>query len=201
MKLSWHYIVILLLIGVIILQHQCSTGHDCPEVTEHSDTTIVPGDFFLDLIAEKDTVKEDTTIYKWRTREVPADIDIDTPAIVEDYLATRYYSDTFQEDSNFMAVVEDSVRNNRIVHRRFKHQNKREKKIITNTTEIKNKPRNQLYLGLEGGGNSQQFDFGPAIDLKTKDDNLFGYNYKIQTETHWFKAQTTFQELNNLINN
>jgi hypothetical protein len=99
--------------------------------------------------------------------------DIDTAAILADYFRKYYYSDTIYRDGNFMAVVRDSVSNNRIVYRAFDFQNLRPTAIYT--TNIRHQEYNipPFGIGVEGIFNSQRFYVGPAVYYMTRNHQVF----------------------------
>lgn len=92
---------------------------------------------------------------------------VDTVAILRDFFATRYYSDTNRVQYGDI-VVEDSVTQNKIKFRR----------VLTNFSipqvhqEII-KPVNQFWFGLSAGSNGQTIGIGPEILLKTKLDKMY----------------------------
>lgn len=55
-------------------------------------------------------------------------------------------------------------------------------RINTHTTSILHK--NQLFIGLEAGGNETQFNLSPKLSLKTKKDFIYSYRYGLIDKTH-----------------
>jgi len=127
MKVNNHLItlLVLLLAGFVtgsLVTRSCVRSDDTPGTITVTDTTyitrIVPGDSVLVTYIREVPVPYyiDTVIYIYR------DIEIDTPAIVQEFFRMKYYIDTVYEPDNFMAVIKDSVNFNHILYSRDRHQ-------------------------------------------------------------------------------
>jgi hypothetical protein len=88
-------------------------------------------------------VYRDTGSTRWRDKP------IDTGAILREYFTRNYYRDTITDDTSFLAIIEDTVTENRIIYRQYWHQNLRPKVINQYTTTIHS--GTGLYLGAGTG--------------------------------------------------
>lgn len=134
----------------------------------------------------RDTIYQDTIIYKWRkgdsiphlvidTLEIPI---TDTFYVLNDYNSIRAYSDTIRIDSSTF-VVDDTISQNKILSRGFTAN------ISTRTIKTKEyfvqKAKYGLYLGIRG---SFRQDNGlevlsPGFMLNAKNKALIGLNIDI----------------------
>jgi hypothetical protein len=96
--------------------------------------------------------------------------DVDTAAILQDYFAKVYYSDSLQTEYGTV-TVEDTITENRIQVRRWATNFKIP--TITKTITQSVKPRNQLYAGFSGLFG--QTNIGAEINLsfKNKRDQVY----------------------------
>jgi|11BtaG_2_1085332.scaffolds.fasta_scaffold51294_2 hypothetical protein len=107
-------------------------------------------------ITKWDTIKVDSIVYqpkwktRWRTNWDTVDVNVDTSAILDDYFAKYYYSDTLGLDTLGTIVVEDTITENKI-HSRVVHPNILQRTITVDRTEILNP--NEFYLGGGVGSN------------------------------------------------
>lgn len=90
--------------------------------------------------------------------------------LYKDFFAINYYNDTLKNDTIAFISLQEKVSQNQVQSRSFVYQN-RQPTVINTTTKIINKPKNQLYIGLQGGVNN----ISPGIMLKTKK----GYQIKL----------------------
>jgi hypothetical protein len=134
----------------------------------------------------RDTIYQDTTIYRWKkgdsilykiidTLEIPV---TDTFYVLNDYNSIRAYSDTIRIDSSTF-VVDDTISQNKILSRGFTAN------ISTRTIKTKEyfvqKARYGLYLGIRA---SFRQDNGlevlsPGLMLNAKNKALIGLNIDI----------------------
>ena len=134
----------------------------------------------------RDTIYQDTIIYKWRkgdsmphlvidTLEIPI---TDTFYVLNDYNSIRAYSDTIRIDSSTF-VVDDTISQNKILSRGFTAN------ISTRTIKTKEyfvqKAKYGLYLGIRA---SFRQDNGlevlsPGLILNAKNKALIGLNIDI----------------------
>jgi len=113
-----------------------------------------------------DTVKKSDTVPR----------DVDTSAIVADYLRTRFYKDTVG-DSTMRAIIADSVRANRIVDRKVAMKNLRSTQIDKRTI-VEPKPRKANILAgafLHNAGQAEQpLRVGPQVMVSTNKGHVIG---------------------------
>jgi hypothetical protein len=164
-------LLVILVTGItlgVLFVRSCQKPGVGNTITDTTYTTrIIPGDSVLSEIQVHVPVPVyiDSIIY------LPANID--TALILSQYFNRLYYVDTIYREGNFMAVVKDSVSNNRIVYRAFDFQNLRPTAIYT--TNIRHQEYNipPFGLGVEGIFNSQRFYVGPAMYYMTKNHQVF----------------------------
>lgn len=177
----------LLLLVIWLLFRQCGPAHPEGSVTVLRDT--IPGDPYpVEVPRYVPTVRwerlADTPVL-----ETPAHAD--TAAIIRDYLVTRFYRDTLKNDTSMLAVVEDSVRGNRIVGRKFTYQNRRPTAV--NTTIIQPPRREALvrvYAGVFAGysAKTQQLLVGPEVSVALRPGPIFRYGYDVAGNSHLVSA-------------
>jgi hypothetical protein len=164
MKFKFEYIVIALLAVALLLQRQCSSSHDIEKVVTKVEIKY-------------DTIEHETPVYypKWKTRtEVDIDtftVPIDTMAVLRDYYAKYYYSDTTGTDS-VQIVINDTISTNKIASRKVNFR------VIYPTVTITRelyKKETQFYYGFGIGGYTKGLTYiGPEVMLKTKANNAYG---------------------------
>lgn len=167
------WFIILALLVVIAIQHECSNQHQ-PHVSQ---TILI--DTVIDTIVNHSTsyypkfIYCDTGSVKWLSKP------IDTASILSDYFSRILYIDTLQNDSDAFVVIVDTISRNRIVYR--------QKKItlfprqITKTVFIKsaNMPSRQLFIGAQVVYNPLRYGFSPSILYKTKKGSTISLSYDI----------------------
>jgi hypothetical protein len=139
-----------------LLKHKIDTF-----VVEHTQIKYKKGqDIYHETIVEKNV-------------EVPVYIKADTEIILKDYHSKVLYKDRLVlNDGLGIVEITDTISKNKIIGRRWNAQiNER---TITDTKIVKELPKNQVYVGVQGlAGNSTAL-VGPQLTLKTKKDNLYG---------------------------
>ncbi len=103
-------------------------------------------------------------------------VDVDTTAILKDYLAKVIYKDTLKLDDGLgIVAVTDTIHKNRILGRTFTANVK--ERIIKEELIVKEPARTQLYYGLNGGFNKADVvsSVGAGLMLKTKKDKLYQF--------------------------
>lgn len=76
----------------------------------------------------------------WKTQP------IDTFNILSQYFDKYLYTDTFKKDSDFVAILQDTITQNRIIGRKFWHQNLKESMIVTKTVTT-TEPLPKIFIG------------------------------------------------------
>lgn len=186
-NLPWLLAMAFLVVIFILLFRTCGNNPDSHIVVIHD---TIPGD---PLPIEKPVyipkpVYIDTGSIKWLSGEP---IPTDTSEILKDYFATRFYSDTLNNDSSMLAVVNDSIRANRIVSRKFTYQNRRATAI--NTTIIQ-PPKKESLIKVYGGAfagysvKSNRVIVGPELTLALRQGFIGRYGYDIAGNGHVVSA-------------
>jgi len=101
-------------------------------------------------------------------------IDVDTAALLKDYLAKVIYQDTLTlPDSLGFIAVTDTIHKNRIEGRTFNAKVK--ERLVKETLIVKEPAKAQLYYGFNGGFNKEDVvaNIGAGIIYKTKRDKLY----------------------------
>lgn len=102
----------------------------------------------------------------------------DTPAMVNDYLLVKAYSDTLRINTDNNVYIQDTISQNKIIGRSFIAQISEKTIYITKT--IERQPKNELYIGLIG-------------DIRRIDNIIgvgVGFNYKKQNESYILNLTT-----------
>jgi len=101
-------------------------------------------------------------------------VDVDTTAILKDYLAKVIYKDTLKLDDGLgIVAVTDTIHKNRILGRTFTANVK--ERIIKEELIVKEPAKNQVYYGFNGGFNKADVvsHVGAGVILKTKKDKIY----------------------------
>jgi len=178
--LSIQNIAIVLLIGLLFLQRECS---HCPELpvpvntrTEvwHYDTT-----YYTTQVAVPYPVEKLVPV------EVP--VNVDTSAVVDEYFKRNVYRRVLKDDTLAFIALQDTVSKNSLGRSTLTYQNRKPTQIITNTTTIYAKPVNKVFVGPAIGASLDgNILIGASAMLLTKRDHA----YQITVEP-WDKSLTT----------
>jgi hypothetical protein len=114
-----------------------------------------------------DTIFRDTTIY------VDGTIDIDTNAILKDYMAKAVYLDTLHMDSLGYIAVRDTIQKNSIFSREYKASLKYP--VISKEMIVTPPKRLSIYGGITPAFDPRSFVNSITVNLlvKTKQDRIF----------------------------
>jgi hypothetical protein len=114
-------------------------------------------------------------------------IDVDTVALLHDYLAKYVYKDTLHlPDSLGEVSLIDTISKNKILGRTFNAKVKQRE--IKETLIVKELPKTQVYYGFTGGFNKVDVvsNIGAGVLIKTKKDKIFqlglGVSNKVGTD-------------------
>jgi hypothetical protein len=101
-------------------------------------------------------------------------VDVDTAALLHDYLAKYIYKDTLHlPDSLGEVSLIDTITKNKILGRTFNAKVKQRE--IKETLIVKELPKTQVYYGLTGGFNKADVvsNLGAGLLIKTKKDKIY----------------------------
>lgn len=176
-KIDIKTIIIVVLVIVILLMRACTSssnhgatvyvgGKPYEVVKKVIDTQYIPKPF--DVKKKGKDIYHDTIIY------VPVLKDVDTSVILKDYFAQNIFKDTLnlKDKMGYLSII-DTIQKNNIFGRSYNV--KINQMIIRDTTILKEKLRNQVYIGGNlGADNTGLFNyFGPSLLLKTKTDKVY----------------------------
>ena len=111
-------------------------------------------------------------------------VNVDSAAILKDYLSKVIYKDTlFLPDSLGTVALTDTITKNRILGRTFNAKVKQRE--IKETLIVKEPAKNQVYYGLNGGFNKADVvsHVGAGLMLKTKKDKLYQFGVGVTNRT------------------
>ncbi len=165
-------LLIVILILLLILQREC-----CKKTENNNNTS---SQVVVNTKIKYDTIEVWKIKYipKWETVTIIDSffISVDTPAILKDYHARYFYSDTFLIDTFGYAVINDTISLNKIIEREILADLKipivTTTKIITNNVKVS---KAEFYMGLGVNGNVDQLNYiGGELLLRTKRKNSYG---------------------------
>jgi hypothetical protein len=170
--------LIIIVLGVIIALQQCSSAEKDKElmkvngktyeVIKHTTDTVTLTKTTTKNVRGEDIYHE--TIVE-KIKEIDKIIPADTAAILRNFYTKTLYKDrlTLEEGLGTIDVI-DTISQNKIIGRKYIADVKQ--KTITNTTIVKELPKNKVWIGLNGIWGSNLM-VGPNISLVTKRDNLY----------------------------
>lgn len=172
-----HFIAILILLGIIVLQRECQR---CPELNTITITDTIPGDSVPYVVEIPKPVPFwiDTGSWHYLTQQ------IDTLAILKDYFSRVYYLDTIMDDSSAFIAILDTITQNRIHGRKLYFANRKPTSIINTTTVLPADEKSRLYVGgMVAMNPGDKFDMGPSVMLITPRGG-YSYAYGISEKSH-----------------
>ena len=192
MRTVFSYIIIIALLFVLVLQtNHCNNSDEC-----YSDTTyvtrIIPGDSFLIPYPEYTyipvtSVKIDTFLQNVDTSEIISyyfqNDGKQLLALLSDHYSINYYTDTIRHDSDFVAVIQDSVQANEIISRYFLHRNLKET-AIHQTNINKAVKKNSFFIG-PFARSPTGFGFGGSLLWENKKNRALSYSYDFINNNHY----------------
>ena len=177
MKKALNYIfigVIASLLMYIFFFQSCNHCPDCPEYDIIHDT--IPGDSvpYPVKVDKPFPIYRDTGSTQWRDQPV------DTNALLADYFARYFYADSITDDTSFLAIILDTISQNRIASRRFLMQNLRPTMINTIVNVKEPDPKRMLFVGVGISGNKDGIkSFGADFVYKNKEDRVFSVGFDL----------------------
>ncbi len=111
-------------------------------------------------------------------------VNVDTAALLKDYLAKVVYKDTLTLDGGLGTIaLTDTITKNRILGRTWDAKVK--ERIIKEELIVKEPAKAQLYYGLNAGFNKEDYvsAVGGGLILKTKKDKLYQFGVGVTNRT------------------
>ena len=111
-------------------------------------------------------------------------VNVDSAAILRDYLAKVVYKDTLVLDGGLGTIaLTDTITKNRILGRTWDAKVK--ERIIKEELIVKEPARNQVYYGLNAGFNKEDYvsAIGAGVILKTKKDKIYQLGIGVNNRT------------------
>lgn len=181
-----HYIIILCLVAVIIIQRSCQ-----PRRPEQK--PVKP-----EIVIRIDSIPYDTIVYVPKPYKVTDSIPvpyyigqhIDTAQILAEYNKVRYYSIPIKDDSVAKLTLKASVYQNILTKASLSGDFYSKTVNTTKTIEVPGEPRNKVYIGFQIQGNVNTFGVAPSLMLSTKRDHVYSAGYdplqkQAQFSTYW----------------
>jgi hypothetical protein len=111
-------------------------------------------------------------------------VNVDSAAILKDYLAKIVYKDTLKLDGDLGTIaLTDTITKNRILGRTWDAKIK--ERIIKEELIVKEPAKNQVYYGLNAGFNKEDYvsAVGAGVILKTKKDKIYQLGIGVNNRT------------------
>ena len=111
-------------------------------------------------------------------------VNVDSAAILKDYLAKIVYKDTLTLDGGLGTIaLTDTITKNRILGRTWDAKVK--ERIIKEELIVKEPAKAQLYYGLNAGFNKEDYvsAVGAGLILKTKKDKIYQFGLGVNNRT------------------
>jgi hypothetical protein len=165
-----HFIIATLLIVIVILlkSDNTVTKEIVKEVPSEPIHDTVSVEIEVPYEIQGDVVYRDTVIY------VPTLVNVDTAAILQNYLVTNSFIDTIKLNNNQGFVyLDQTVSENKITSRKWTTSIK--PKIVREPAPEPPPIRNQVFFGVNGALSKEDYvnSLGMGVILKTKKDHLY----------------------------
>ena len=165
-----HFIIATLLIVIVILlkSDNTVTKEIVKEVPSEPIHDTVSVEIEVPYEIQGDVVYRDTVIY------VPTSVNVDTAAILQNYLVTNSFIDTIKLNNNQGFVyLDQTVSQNKITARKWSATIK--PKIVREPAPEPPPIRNQVFFGVNGALSKEDYvnSLGVGVILKTKKDHLY----------------------------
>lgn len=166
-------ILIILIIIILLNPKGCIPLRSKPVYISQIDS--IPYFVHDTLIEEVEIeVPVETIVEVEKQVEVPVYQPVDTMLILKDYNSKNIFSNVLTlSNNNGSITLIDTISQNKIIGRSFKEKIK--SKIVRDTIEIKESPKNKMYFGINTNFNREDFvrNVGVGLIFKTKGDKLF----------------------------
>ena len=168
-------LLIVVLVVIILFMRSCDGGNDPIEPK-----VITKVEVRYDTI---ETIKE-TYVPKWKIKIV-TEIDtfqtpIDTVAILRDYYAKYFYSDTLQIDTVGYAIINDTITRNTILARDIRTNILIPTTTITKEIYLNNR---EFYWGLGLQGRTDQINYlGGELLYRNKKRQVYGFGLGVNQD-------------------
>ena len=152
------------------------------ELLKHKIDTVIIDHTKIKYVRGKDIYHE-TIVEKEKKIEVPVYTKGDTIRIVQSYNQKVLYKDKLVLDNDLgMIELIDTLYQNKILGRKWNATIK--ERTITDTKIVKELPKNQVYVGINGALDKVNFgnSIGTGVILKTKTDKLYQLNLGISNQ-------------------
>lgn len=166
-----HFIILALLIVIVVLlksDNAVKPREIVKEIPSEPIHDTVPIEIEVPYEIQGDVVYRDTVIY------VPILVNVDTAAILQNYLVTNSFIDTIKLNNNQGFVyLNQTVSENKITSRKWTATIK--PKIVREPAPEPPPIRNQLFFGVNGALSKEDYvnSLGMGVILKTKKDHLY----------------------------
>jgi len=165
-----HFIIATLVIVIVVLfkSDNTITKEVVKEIPSEPIHDTISVEIEVPYEIEGDVVYRDTVIY------VPTFVNVDTAAILQNYLVTNSFIDTIKLNNNQGFVyLDQTVSENKINSRKWSATIK--PKIIREPAPEPPPVRNQVFFGVNGALSKEDYvnSLGIGVILKTKKDHLY----------------------------
>jgi len=165
-----HFIIATLLIVIVVLfkSDNTITKEVVKEIPSEPIHDTISVEIEVPYEIEGDVVYRDTVIY------VPTFVNVDTAAILQNYLVTNSFIDTIKLNNNQGFVyLDQTVSDNKITSRKWSATIK--PKIVREPAPEPPPVRNQVFFGVNGALSKEDYvnSLGMGVILKTKKDHLY----------------------------
>jgi hypothetical protein len=165
-----HFIIATLLIVIVVLlkSDNTITKEVVKEIPSEPIHDTISVEIEVPYEIEGDVVYRDTVIY------VPTFVNVDTAAILQNYLVTNSFIDTIKLNNNQGFVyLDQTVSENKITSRKWSATIK--PKIVREPAPEPPPVRNQVFFGVNGALSKEDYvnSLGIGVILKTKKDHLY----------------------------
>jgi hypothetical protein len=177
------WIIIIILLGIIFFLRECTPVPECPECPEVDTIEVVRFDTIRYEVVhyEPKIVFKDTgsTRYIFKTYT-------DTIAVLKDFFARNYYSDTLVNDSMAFVLIQDTVTQNQIANRRKTVRIFPATVYKTTIVTRQADPRRKLYVGLGVGRSVESFGLAPSLLYISKKETAYSLSFDVLNKDLYF---------------